>query len=76
LTITTRGECHRIVSLLAERYGRHPAIVAWQVDNEYGCHATVLSYSPAAVVGFRHWLQRRYGDAIDALNRARSGLVR
>ena len=28
----------RIVEALAERYGRHAALVGWQTDNEYGCH--------------------------------------
>jgi len=62
-------QSQRIVTLLAERYGQHPAVTAWQVDNEYGCHLTVLSYSAAAQTGFRHWLQQRYGS-IDALNQA------
>ncbi len=59
----------RIVRLMAERYGRHPAVTAWQTDNEYGCHGTVLSYSAAARVGFRRWLAARY-HSIEALNRA------
>lgn len=59
----------RIVRAMAERYGQHPAVVAWQTDNEYGCHDTVLSYSDAALLGFRDWLARRYGS-VDALNAA------
>jgi beta-galactosidase len=35
------------------RYGEHPAVVAWQTDNEYGCHDTILSYSPWAAAAFR-----------------------
>ncbi len=61
--------CGRIVRLLAERYGAHPAIAAWQTDNEYGCHDTVLSYSDAARAAFRRWLAERYGT-VHALNRA------
>jgi beta-galactosidase len=64
-----RAECARIVTALAERYGRHPAIVMWQTDNEYGCHDTVLSFSAAAAAGFRDWLAARYGT-IAALNTA------
>jgi beta-galactosidase len=64
-----RGQSARIVRLLAARYGQHPAVAAWQADNEYGCHDTVLSYSAAARAGFRRWLGARYGS-IDALNRA------
>jgi beta-galactosidase len=58
-----------IVTAMARRYGRHPAVIAWQTDNEYGCHDTTLSYSPAALQRFRGWLARRYGD-VAALNRA------
>lgn len=64
-----RAECRRIVTALAERYGRHPALAMWQTDNEYGCHDTVLSFSPAAASAFRGWLAARYGD-IAVLNAA------
>jgi beta-galactosidase len=63
------GECRRIVTLMAERYGRNPAVGAWQTDNEYGCHDTTLSWSEAALAGFRDWLAQRY-QSVDALNRA------
>ncbi len=64
-----REECRRIVTSLAERYGADTRIAAWQIDNEYGCHDTVLSYSDAARAAFRTWLADCYGS-IDALNRA------
>ncbi|WDR06146.1 beta-galactosidase [Devosia rhodophyticola] len=64
-----RTECARITEALAKRYGNHEALVAWQTDNEYGCHDTTYSYSPAALAGFRAWLVERYGD-IAALNAA------
>ncbi|MFK7877080.1 MAG: beta-galactosidase [Paracoccaceae bacterium] len=54
---------------LGQRYGRDPRIVAWQIDNEYGCHDTVLSYSDAALNAFRNWLAQKY-QSTDALNRA------
>ncbi len=59
----------RIVTAMAARYGAHPAVIAWQTDNEYGCHDTLLSYTPAALAAFRRWLADRYRD-IDALNEA------
>lgn len=62
-------EAARIVEAMARRYGRHDAVVGWQTDNEYGCHDTVRSYSPAARAAFRDWLARRY-QSPDALNRA------
>lgn len=64
-----RDACARIVEALAKRYGDHDALVAWQTDNEYGCHNTTLSYSQAARDGFRDWLAQNY-QSPDALNRA------
>ena len=64
-----RAEAARIVTALAARYGTHPAVVAWETDNEYGCHDTALSWSDAARDGFRIWLAARYAD-IDVLNAA------
>lgn len=64
-----RVECARIAEALAKRYGEHPALEAWQVDNEYGCHDTVMSYSQAALDGFRDWLAQKY-QSPQALNRA------
>lgn len=58
-----------IVSAMAQAVGSHPALYAWQLDNEYGCHDTVISYSPAALAGFQAWCQSRYGS-IEALNAA------
>jgi beta-galactosidase len=63
------GEAERIVTAMAERYGLHPAIVAWQTDNEYGCHDTVLSFSESARNGFRAWLAAKYAD-VASLNAA------
>jgi len=68
-------ECRRIVAAMAERYGRNPHVAAWQTDNEYGCHETVLSYSDAARTAFQNWLRSQFpgvgndGD-IEALNTA------
>lgn len=64
-----REESARIVEAVAGRYGSHPAVEGWQTDNEYGCHDTVRSYSPAAETAFRIWLKERYGE-IGAFNAA------
>ncbi len=64
-----RAEAARITRTMAERYGDHPGVVAWQIDNEYGCHDTVQSYSAAARDAFRVWLEVRYGT-VDRLNTA------
>ncbi|WP_106745926.1 beta-galactosidase [Yoonia maritima] len=62
-----RAESQRITRIIAERFGYK--VAAWQTDNEYGCHDTVISYSDAARVAFQDWLQARYGT-VDALNAA------
>ena len=62
-------ECKRITLALAKAFGLHPGVTAWQTDNEYDCHNTTLSYSPAALAGFQEWLQRKY-QSPEALNRA------
>lgn len=64
-----RAECAAIVTRLAKRYGGNPHVAAWQTDNEYACHDTTLSYSPAALAAFRDWLAQKY-QSPDALNRA------
>jgi beta-galactosidase len=64
-----RAKCKQIVTRLAEAVGLHPAVFAWQIDNEYGCHDTAISYSVAARARFRQWLKQHYHD-IAALNRA------
>ncbi|KJZ19024.1 beta-galactosidase [Loktanella sp. S4079] len=62
-----REESKRITRIIAERFGHK--VAAWQTDNEYGCHDTVISYSDAARVAFQDWLQARYGT-VEALNKA------
>lgn len=66
---TYRFQSQRITRLIAERYGNNLHVVAWQTDNEYGCHDTVISYSTSARLNFRRWLRSRY-QTIEALNTA------
>ena len=64
-----RKESQRITTAFAKRYGQHPAVTAWQTDNEYGCHDTALSWCPSARDAFRLWLAERY-ETIEHLNGA------
>lgn len=48
-----------LVTAMAERYAEHPALTAWHVSNELGCH-NVWDYSDDAAAAFRVWLRRRY----------------
>ena len=58
----------RLVRKIAERYADHPALVAWHISNELGCH-NVFDYSDDAARAFRGWLQDRYAT-LDELNDA------
>lgn len=51
---------------LAERYGKHPALLMWHVSNEYGgeCHCDLCQEA------FRGWLKRKYDNDLERLNRA------
>ncbi|MFJ9245869.1 beta-galactosidase [Streptomyces sp. NPDC101776] len=63
-----REHALRLVRKLAERYADHPALVAWHVSNELGCH-NVYDYSDDAARAFRDWLRARY-STVDTLNQA------
>ena len=63
-----RRHALEVTTALAERYGRHPALAAWHVSNELGCH-NVHDYSEDAATAFRAWLRERYAT-VDGLNRA------
>ncbi|HDN59276.1 MAG TPA: beta-galactosidase [Candidatus Marinimicrobia bacterium] len=63
-------EAKRIVTIIAQRYGKHPAVAGWQTDNEYGCHDTVRCYCPKCREAFQKWLERKYEGDIDNLNEA------
>ncbi|ARX80920.1 beta-galactosidase [Streptomyces alboflavus] len=58
----------RLVSAMAKQYAGHPALVAWHVNNELGCH-NVYDYSDDAARAFRLWLRDRY-QSLDRLNHA------
>jgi beta-galactosidase len=64
-----RAHTERIVRAMAERYGQHPAVIAWQVDNEFGDHDTARCYCDHCVAAFRRWLQAKYAS-LEALNAA------
>jgi beta-galactosidase len=63
-----RTHALRLVRELATRYADHPALVAWHVNNELGCH-NVYDYSDDAARAFRDWLRARY-TTLDTLNHA------
>ncbi|WP_062521776.1 beta-galactosidase [Demequina silvatica] len=65
---TYRRYAARLAERIVHRYADHPAVIAWHVNNEYGCHVP-RCYSDESAVAFRAWLAERYGD-IETLNDA------
>jgi beta-galactosidase len=58
-----------LVREMATRYGKHPRLRLWHVNNEYGGNWPNYCYCETCAVGFRAYLERRYGS-LDALNAA------
>ena len=58
-----------LVREIAKRYGSHPRLLLWHVNNEYGGHWPSYCYCERCVLGFRAYLEKRYGT-LDALNAA------
>lgn len=60
----------QIAAILAERYGQHPAIIGWQIDNELIGPEGVPpeSHSASATFRFRQHLKRVHGD-LETLNK-------
>lgn len=54
----------RIVDKMAEALGDHPALIAWQTDNELSAKP---DYSDHTRVQFQKWLKKKYGT-IESLN--------
>jgi beta-galactosidase len=63
-----REHALRLVRVMAERYAGHPALAAWHVSNELGCH-NIYDYSDDAARAFRVWLRDRY-STLDRFNEA------
>lgn len=61
----------RVVTKLAERFGNHPAVIGWQIDNELNCETNVF-YSEDDHNTFRAWLKQHFGT-LENLNDAIGG---
>lgn len=55
--------CARIAGAMAERYGRNPAVIGWQIDNEYW----PFSWDEESKAQWHAWLKNRYGT-VENLN--------
>lgn len=61
-----RGYSEKIVKELAQHYASHPAVIGWQIDNEFAlneCHCEHCN------IRFRAWLKERY-HSLEAINHA------
>lgn len=63
-----REKSRNIVEKSAAHYGQHPAIVGWQLDNEFNCENDCF-YSGSDTLAFRRFLQDKYGN-LEELNKA------
>ncbi len=58
-----RKKVREMNSLLAERYGKHPAVIGWHISNEYSGEC----FCPLCRDAFHKFLAKKYGN-IDKLN--------
>ena len=58
LTVRHTEKKQKLNTLIAKRYAKHPAIEAWQVDNELGWSNTTRCYCKSCENRFRSWLKR------------------
>lgn len=60
-----RAKVAEMDRILAERYGKHPALALWHISNEFGgeCHC------PHCMQSFRNWLKDKYGT-LEKMNQA------
>ncbi len=63
-----RTHARRIVERMTAALGRNPDVVAWQTDNELGCHGTARCFCPRCAAAFRTWLSERFHGDTGALN--------
>ncbi|MEY4993588.1 MAG: hypothetical protein RIS82_710 [Actinomycetota bacterium] len=63
-----RERAKALAEQLAKRYGNHPALKMWHVNNEYGCH-NPMCFCDVSAASWRRYLRERYG-ALDELNKA------
>lgn len=61
-----REACREIAEQIALRYGAHPAVIGFQIDNEL--HGTIEDVGPLAQAAFHRWLKARHGT-LEALDR-------
>lgn len=61
-----RERSAKVVEAMARRFGDHPSVIGWQIDNEFN---GPMDQSDISHRAFQHWLEARYGT-IEKLNDA------
>jgi beta-galactosidase len=61
-----RERSRLVAEAMAKRFGHHPSLIGWQIDNEFG---GPFDQSEVTRRAFHDWLSAKYGS-IDALNQA------
>lgn len=59
----------KIVKTMADRYADNTDIIAWQLDNEFGCHDTVRCYCEDCSDAFSKWMEKKYGT-VDKMHKS------
>ncbi len=57
----------RIVEAYAKRFGKHPQLIAWQIDNAIGGNYTEASFNEDTRRDWHGWLEAKY-ETVEALN--------
>ena len=57
-----------IVEKMAEHFGDNENVIAWQIDNEFGCHASTRCYCEHCRQKFGKWLEKKY-ESIKDMNK-------
>ncbi len=57
----------KIVEAMAKALGKHPQLIAWQIDSGIGGHQTEWSFNPDTKLEWQNWLKLKY-DTVERLN--------
>lgn len=57
-----------IVNEMAKHFADNKNVIAWQIDNEFGCHNSTRCYCEHCRKAFAKWLKEKYGT-IENLNK-------
>jgi beta-galactosidase len=55
-----REACRRFIGALGQEFKDHPAVIAWQLDNETELKLSLICYNPACERAWQAWLEKTY----------------